>query len=354
MTEKCYLFREEHIPPKAAFPVIDAHNHLWGNWDADGTVQVMDEVGVHCYCDLTANGRLSWAKGGYVLQEGNIEDFFTQVAGRFPGRFYGFTLANFARPADRPLFADADQFVRDTVATLRRHVELGARGLKILKELGLRHRDAGGKLISVDDPRLSPIWQEAGRLGVPVLLHQSDPYGFFEPVGPENEQYSTLAKYPDWRFADPKFPRKMELLERRDNLVRRHRDTTFILPHVANFAENLGYVGRLLEENPNVYIDVSARIDELGRQPYTAREFLIRYQYRVLFGTDMPASVEMYRCYFRFLETFDEYFFPPDYDGTFERRRWGIYGIGLPSNVLEKIYYKNALKVIPGLDAIRP
>ncbi len=118
---------------------------------------------------------------------------------------------------------------------------------------------------------------------------------------------------------------------------------------MGNFPANLSYVGRVLDENPNVYIDFSARMDELGRQPYSAREFFIRYQDRILFGTDMPVSAEMYRCYFRFLETFDEYFFAPDYDGTFDRHRWPIYGIGLPREVLAKIYYKNALKVIPGL-----
>ena len=132
-----------------------------------------------------------------------------------------------------------------------------------------------------------------------------------------------------------------------------HPDTTFILPHVANFAENLPAVSRLLDENPNVYVDFSARLDELGRQPYSARNFFITYQDRILFGTDMPAhlenSVSMYRCYFRFLETFDEAFYTPDYDGTFERARWTICGIGLPEKVLEKIYYKNIIKLIPSL-----
>ena len=184
---------------------------------------------------------------------------------------------------------------------------------------------------------------------MPVLIHQSDPFGFFEPITPENEHYDTLKKFPTWSFSDPKFPHKQELMDRRNNLIRRHRNTIFMLPHVANFPEDLGYVSTLLDENPNVYIDFSARIDELGRQPYTAREFIIRYQDRIYFGSDMPASVEMYRCYFRFLETFDEYFFPPDYDGTFSRHRWAIYGLGLPRGVLAKIYYKNALRIVPGL-----
>jgi len=349
INRKCYLVRDEHIPRKAAFPVIDAHNHLSGNWDVEKTVAVMDEVGVVSYCDLTANLSLSWGDGGYKVTEGSFEGFVENCARKYPGRFYGFTMSKFACPKDQPLFTDARQFVEQAIETLREHVDMGAKGLKILKELGLHLRDAEGKLISVDDERLAPIFDEAGRLGIPVLIHQSDPAGFFDPATPENEHYETLQKYPAWSFADPKFPRKSELLERRDRLVRRHRDTTFILAHVANYAENLGYVSRLLDENPNAYIDFSARIDELGRQPYSARDFFIRYQDRIVFGTDMPASADIYRCYFRFLETFDEYFFAPDYDGTFERARWPIHGLGLPSEVLEKIYYKNALAIIPGL-----
>jgi len=225
-----------------------------------------------------------------------------------------------------------------------------------LKELGLVYRDPDGSLISCDDPRLFPVWEEAGRLGIPVLIHQADPAGFFEPVTPENEHYENLKKYHSWSFADPKYPRKTELLKRRDELVRQHPRTIFILPHFANYAENIQYVSDLLDENPNVYIDFSARIDELGRQPYSSREFFIRHQDRILFGTDMPAntdnSVEMYRTYFRFLETFDESFYSPDYDGTFEYARWPVCGIGLPVEVLKKIYHENIIKIIPSLNSV--
>ena len=345
-----YLVREEHIPERPMFPAIDAHNHLWGDWNVKPILDVMDDVGVVRYCDLTANAHLSWGEGGYVLRRGDIDAFFDKVCWRYPGRFYGLTLATFARDVSEPLFTDADAFVAETCETLRRHVEMGACGLKVLKELGLRFRDGSGKLINVDDERLSPIWDEASSLGVPVLIHQADPAGFFEPVTPENEHHSTMVKYPAWSFADSHFPRKKDLLARRDNLIRRHGQTTFILPHVANCAEDLGYVGRLLDENPNVHIDFSARIDELGRQPYRARELFLHYADRILFGTDMPPSAAMYRCYFRFLETFDEYFFSPDYDGTFERVRWPIYGICLPEDVLAKVYFKNALRLIPHLD----
>jgi len=348
-----YLVRPEHLPARAAFPVIDAHNHLWGRFNVEEILRVMDAVGVVSYCDLTANARIAWAGGGYTLEQADIREFFARCADPHPGRFYAFTLATFARPTSEPLFTDANAFVDETIAMLREHVALGARGLKVLKELGLHFRDGGGKLIAVDDDRLAPIWEEAGRLGAAVLIHQSDPVGFFEPVTPDNEHYESMRKFPSWSFADPKFPRKAELLRRRDHLVRSHPDTVFILPHVANYAEDLAYVGELLEANPNVLIDLAARIDELGRQPYSAREFFLRWQDRILFGADMPAdtadSERMYRTYFRFLETFDEGFYMPDYDGTFQRRRWPICGIGLPPEVLAKVYHRNALRVIPHL-----
>ena len=346
----CYLFGEEHIPQRARFPVIDAHNHLWAAWDkVDQYVKVFDEVGVVCYCDLTSNISIHWGEGGYKIGPGRIEDFIERCRVPYPGRFYGFTTSTFCAPPDRPLFADATAFVEETIELLHRHVGQGARGLKILKELGLHYRDGAGRLINVDDEWLAPLWAEAGRLGVPVLIHQSDPYGFFEPVGPDNEHQDSLRKYPDWSFSDPSFPRKATLLERRDRLLRNHPETVFLLPHAANFAENLDYVGRLLDEHPNAHVDLSARLDELGRQPYTAREFILAYQDRIYFGTDMPPSAEMYRFYFRFLETRDEHFIPPDYDGTFDRYRWRVCGLGLPDDVLAKLYYRNALRLIPGL-----
>jgi predicted TIM-barrel fold metal-dependent hydrolase len=345
-----YLVRADHTPRRARYPVVDAHNHLWAAWESvDRVVEVMDDVGVACYCDLTANLRIRFAGGGYLFQPADIGDFFRHAANPHPHRFYGFTMAALARPVGEPLFRDAAVFAGDCAAVLEDHVRRGARGLKVLKELGLVYRDAAGDLVRVDDERLAPIWEAAARLGVPVLIHQSDPHGFFEPVAPANEHYDSLRKYPGWSFCDPAFPRKKELIARRDRLVRDHPGTTFLLPHVANCAEDLAYVAGLLDANPNVYIDFSARCDELGRQPYSAREFLIAYQDRVVFGSDMPASVEMYRFHFRFLETFDEYIVPPDYDGTFGRHRWRVHGLGLPDEVLRKIYFENALRLIPGV-----
>jgi predicted TIM-barrel fold metal-dependent hydrolase len=351
---KTYLKIKNNTPSKPAFPVIDAHNHLWGNWQVEKVIQTMDEVGVESYCDLTGNVHIEFAGGGYVISPGNISEFFENCTKKYPGRFYCFTMANFAQPVHKPLFNDAHSFVSECIEVINQHVEKGAKGLKLLKELGLHYRDNKGQLINVDDERLAPIFEEAAKLKIPVLIHQADPSGFFEPVTEENEQYHSLKKYPSWSFADKKFPRKDELIRRRDNLIKRHRNTTFILPHVANYAENLGYVSQLLDENPNVFIDFSARLDELGRQPYTTRKLFIKHQDRIIFGTDMPAnidsSVKMYSTYFRFLETFDEAFYSPDYDGTFDRARWPICGIGLPKTVLKKIYRDNILKIIPSLD----
>ncbi len=353
MIRKSYLVSEQHVPEKAAFPVIDAHNHLWGNWQVEKIRQTMDRVGVISYCDVTGNVQIEFSGGGYRITPGDIDNFFNNCSVKYPGRFYCFTMAGFARPSQEPLFQNAADFVDECIGLLQEHVKKGAKGLKILKELGLHYRDSKGKLIHLDDPRLAPVWEEAARLKVPVLMHQADPSGFFEPVTPDNEHYESLIKYPSWSFADPGFPRKAELLQQRDNMIRQHPRTTFILPHFANHAENIQYVAKLLDENPNVYIDFSARLDELGRQPYSTREFFLKYQDRIIFGTDMPANIEssirMYHTYFRFLETYDESFYAPDYDGTFERARWPICGIGLPEEVLQKIYQKNIITIIPSL-----
>lgn len=348
-----YLQNENHTPDHARYPAVDAHNHLWGAYDLETTGNTLDATGIVAYCDLTANARVEFAEGGYTLASRSIDEFFAGPGADPSGRYYCFTMAEFAKPTGSPLCDDLSVFAENCARTLEAHVAQGAKGLKVLKELGLAHRDQAGDLIRLDDPRLTPVWDAAADLGVPVLIHQSDPYGFFEPAVPGNEHYESLEKFPSWSFADSRFPRKRELLERRDRLVANHPNTTFILPHVANFAENVGYVDRLLTEHPNVMIDFSARIDELGRQPYSSRELFLTHQDRILFGTDMPAniesSIEMYRCYFRFLETFDEGFYPPDYDGTFDRARWSICGIGLPDEVLEKIYRLNAKRIIPGL-----
>jgi len=181
-----------------------------------------------------------------------------------------------------------------------------------------------------------------------VLMHVSDPVGFFLPADTTNEHLPVLQEFPGWSFQDS-FYSKSELLDQRNRVIGDHPGTTFILPHVANHPEDLQAVARLLDESPSVLIDISARLDELGRQPYSARDFLIRYQDRVMFGTDMPVTPEIYRCHFRFFETRDEYFETPDYIGRWNRSRWRVHALDLPNNVIEKLYHINAARAIPGL-----
>jgi hypothetical protein len=221
----------------------------------------------------------------------------------------------------------------------------GALGLKITKELGLHFRNDDGSMIPVDDERLFPIWKRAGELGVPVLMHISDPVAFFLPIDEKNEHYQTLNEFPGWSFYGSHFS-KMELLEQRNRMIAAHPDTKFILPHVANMPEDLESVAELLKRFPNVYIDFSARIDELGRQPYTARDFMIEFQDRITFGVDMPIRPDIYRAYFRFLETRDEYFDYPDYIARWGYCRWKICGLYLPDEVLKKIYRDNFYRYV--------
>ena len=189
---------------------------------------------------------------------------------RYPGRFAAFTMSDFAQWDDPVLLRDG--FVDDCIRHLEEDVAAGAAGLKVTKELGLRFRDRDGAMLGVDDERLFPIWHRAGELGLPVLIHVSDPAAFFEPIDEHNEHYLTLQEFPGWSFVGSHFS-KAALLEQRNRMIAAHPETTFILPHVANHPENLPSVSALLDAHPNVVIDFSARIDELGRQPYTARDF---------------------------------------------------------------------------------
>jgi predicted TIM-barrel fold metal-dependent hydrolase len=345
---KCLLHVPAHVPERARLPVIDAHNHLFGELPAEKLIEVMDAVGVRLWVNVTGNVTMPLENNTYTIARRDLDVFLDNYVRRYPGRFAAFTMSDFAQWGDPVLLHD-DQFADRCIEHLEEDVKKGACGLKVTKELGLRFRDRRGEMLRVDDRRLFPIWRRAGQMGLPVLIHVSDPIAFFLPPDAENEHYLTLREFPGWSFAGSHFS-KWELLEQRNRMIAAHPGTTFLLPHVANLPEDLAAVGRLLDELPNVVIDFSARIDELGRQPYTARDFLIEYQDRILFGLDMPVSAAAYRCYFRFLETRDEYFDYPDYIGRFGvYTRWRLYGLHLPDDVLEKIYYKNAERIIPGV-----
>lgn len=325
---------------RAKYPVIDIHFHLGSltNLSVNQLVKAMDACGITKVVNLDGGARL--------------EEFIKDFRNEYPDRFIMFAQLNLSQ-LDDPNFAG-----NQTALLIEKVVNFGAQGLKVPKDLGLGIKDRSGRLIPVDDPRLDPIWSKAGELGIPVLIHTADPTPFFQPVNRFNERYEELSKFPEWSYYSPYFPSKETLLAERENLLRKHPKTIFIGAHMGMSPANLSYVGYLLNNYPNYYVDISSVLSDLGRQPYTAREFFIRYQDRILFGTDGGYALgtngwsaeRFFRKYFEFLETDNEYFGYPLWDIT-KQGKWRIYGINLPDEVLKKVYYNNAAKVL-GLNKV--
>jgi predicted TIM-barrel fold metal-dependent hydrolase len=238
---------------------------------------------------------------------------------------------------------ERSDFTKLSLDRLERLVEHGACGIKFWKDLGLSVRDASGRLLRIDDERLAPLFDKAAELDIVVMFHTADPDAFFAPIDRYNERYEELAAHPEWSFYGSGVS-KASLLEQRDRVIARHPKTTFVGAHLAENSEDLGYVAQLLDRCPNLYIDMSARTAELGRQPYTAREFILKYKSRIIFGTDLLPDVDMYRLHYRFLETADEYFEYPSHASR--QGRWNVYGLFLPEDALEKLYRANALKLL--------
>lgn len=338
-----------HVPetqvPRGRFPAIDFHTHVSprprskrpGVPPAD-LLPVMDAVNVATMVNLTG---------------GSGEDLATTITNfdrAFPRRFVSMTEPTWARAGETGYAAWQGE-------EIARAKKAGAVGVKVLKTLGLYLRDGGpdGTLVKVDDGRFDPMWEACGSLGLPVAIHVGDPEAFFLPTDRFNERYEELSAHPDWSFHGRDFPAFRDILEARDRVFARHPKTTFVALHVGHWAENLGAVGEMLDRFSNVHVEIGARIGELGRQPRTSARFFDKYQDRVLFGTDAvplgfetPQQVfgeELYRIYYRFLETEDEYFdyapapVPP-------QGRWKIYGLGLPEPILRKVYYENAERVL--------
>ena len=321
---------------KPRFPVIDAHNHLgedfgsgWINRPVMELTDALDRVGVVGFVDLDGG----W--GENILQK-HLEVLKTKTAERF--RVFG--------GVDWSKWIElGDAFPEWAANRLRVQASWGADGVKIWKQFGLSVRDHLGSLVNVDDPRLTPIWETAGELNLPVMIHVADPVAFFDPLDEYNERWEELQDHPDWHFPSPPFPAFLTILEGLANLVQRHPRTIFIGAHVGCYAENLGWIGELLTRCPNFYVDISARIGELGRQPYTSRRFFLQYADRILFGSDFGPEAEAYRVIYRYLETDDEYF---NYNPTDVplQGRWYVHGLYLPDVVLRKVYYMNAMKLL--------
>jgi predicted TIM-barrel fold metal-dependent hydrolase len=339
---------------RARYAVIDVHAHMsfsarvveGVHLDAERhylatpeeMLEVMDRKNVRMLNNLTAG----FGKG--------LEDVIARFDRAYPGRFCAFTepsFGSFLEPNYSQLQADAIEHASS----------VGAKGLKLLKTLGLFLREGltTGELVAIDDPRFDLMWEACAAYQMPVGIHVSDPVAFFRPTDRFNERYEELNNHPDWSYYNKAVPSNSELLAARDRLFARHPKTQFIGLHVGNFAEDLASVSASLDRFPNMTVDIAARISELGRQPRAARAFFEKYQDRILFGTDaIPHGIqypqqlfcdELYEIYYRFLETDDEYF---DYAPckTPPQGRWQISGINLPDPILRKVYYENAIRLL--------
>ncbi|MDR9416368.1 MAG: amidohydrolase family protein [Gracilimonas sp.] len=313
----------------AKFPLVDIHSHLWrmASMDLKKTAREMDSLNMKVLINLSG-------RSGETLKA-MVEAAEEQA----PGRFIVFANIDF-NGIDEPGWTE------NAVAQLQEDYDNGARGVKIFKNLGLTVTDSEGNRVHTDDPRIDPIWAKAGELGMPVLIHTGEPAVFWEPIDKYNERWLEMKNFPSRHRGDStRYPSWEEVMQEQWNVFRKHPETTFINAHFGWMANDLARLGEHLDEFPNVYTETAAIIAELGRQPRFAKEFFIEYQDRILFGKDTYRPKE-YHTYFRVLESDDEYF---DY---FRRRHafWQMYGLDLPDEVLEKVYYKNALKVLPGID----
>jgi predicted TIM-barrel fold metal-dependent hydrolase len=338
----------EHPVPRAKYPFVDVHSHQFDLDEARvrEVVAAMDAMNMAAMVNLSGRGfRRTTGPDGrtrFSLREPEYLKSAIELTERIaPGRILHFTNVDFSTVGSPDWPARA-------VAELEADVAAGARGLKIYKGLGMDTTDAAGRRIAVDDPRLDPIWEACARLGVPVLIHTADPAQFWQPKDGSNERLYELIEIPG-RHRDPATDVPWEqLIAEQHSLFRRHPETTFINAHLGWLGNDLARLGKLLDECPNVHTEIGAVLAELGRQPRFAREWLIRYQDRVMFGKDSFEPSE-FPYYFRVLETADDYF-------PYYRRRhafWRLYGLDLPDEVLRKLYYGNALRVVPGLDRSR-
>lgn len=316
-----------HRVTRARFPFIDVHSHQSASADYARLAREMDELNMGVMVNLSGRSGETLANAVRRAQ---------QAA---PGRFVFFANLDFSG-------IDDPQWGANAALQLERDVRAGARGLKIFKNLGLDLKDGSGKRVPVDDPRLDPVWRKAGELGIPVLIHTAEPRQFFQPHDKNNERWLELKQFPQRARPPSEYPPWATIIAEQHRVFRKHPRTTFINAHLGWLGGDLAHLGALMDSLPNMHTEIGAVLAELGRQPRFARQFLIKYQDRVLFGKDSYQPAE-YHTYFRVLETADEYF---DY---YRRRHafWKMYGIDLPDEVLKKIYYKNALRIIPGLHA---
>jgi predicted TIM-barrel fold metal-dependent hydrolase len=324
---KSTLVTKEHKIERAKFPFIDIHSHHWNPTPehVNQLVKEMDTINLRVMVNLS---------GGTGEQ---LRQTVATMKGRYPDRFVVFANLSYDD-------LDTPGYGKRASARLEQDVRNGAQGLKIFKNFGMDVKYANGQRVRVDDAEFDPVWDKCAELKIPVLIHIAEPSAFFDPWDYHNERWLELKQFPSRARPPEKYPPFETLIAERNHLFAKHPKTNFIAAHLAFHGNDLERLGKTLDSLPNMYVDIAAVLAELGRQPYSAHDFLVKYQDRVLMGKDIY-EVNEYKWYFRALETRDEYF-------EYYRPRhafWRIYGFQVPDEVLKQVYYKNALKLLPGI-----
>jgi predicted TIM-barrel fold metal-dependent hydrolase len=316
-----------HLVPKAKFPVVDVHSHTTATaQNMPKLIEEMDALNLRVLVNLSGGGAASVKQKVDAIGASPYKDRFRVFANvEWNG-------------------AGGPAWQATALADLRQAVKNGAIGLKVFKGLGLSDKKADGTRLAVDDPALDPVWDLAGELNIPVIIHTAEPQEFFSPLDNHNERWLELNIFRDRYRPSSDYPSFEQLMTERDHMFAKHPKTRYIAAHFAWYGNDLGRAARLLDTLPNVTLEVAAVLYEFGRQPYAATQFFTKYQDRVMFGKDTYEPSE-YPFYWRVFETHDEYF---DYYRGYHAF-WKLYGMGLSDEVLKKLYYKNALKVEPGL-----
>jgi len=338
---------------RAEHRLIDLHQHIdYSKEHLARDIKIMDAAGLGVGINLS---------GGTVTKKGDEPSEFERnkklADDLFPGRFVHYMNLDYSG-WDDPGFSEK------AAAQIEEGHRLGAAGFKEYKRLGLYLRDKNKQLLKIDDPKLDPVWEKCGELGMPVSIHVADPKAFWEPFNESNERWKELKDHKSWWFGDRNvYPPRMDLLEALDRVITRHPKTTFVCVHFANNAEDIDWVERSLDKHPNMMADLAARVPEIGRhEPQKVKRLFLKHQDRIIFATDFqvydvltlgsggsgPAPTDddaltFYKKHWRWLETNDrnwEHMTPIQGD-------WTISSIGLPDSVLRKIYFDNAHALLP-------
>lgn len=328
---------DEHKVTRAKFPFIDVHNHQYrmDSQNLGELISEMDKLNMGIMVNLSGRGfSQQWEEG-----TSTITGAIANVRKNYPKRFMVFTNPELKGIGSPGWGQRAAKQIEDDV-------KAGAVGMKVYKSLGFSGiKDTDGKRVAVSDPRLDPIWAKCGELGIPVIIHTADPKSFWDPLDRYNERWLELKTHAGRKRTDTDPVPFDSLIREQHAVFARHPKTTFINAHMGWYPNDLRKLDSLMTKFPNMYVEIGAVIAELGRQPRASKKFFTKWQDRILFGKDSWVPSE-YATYFRVLETEDEYF---PYHKKYHAF-WRMYGMGLPDDVLKKVYYKNALRIIPGID----